>query len=186
MEWNLALFRAINNFALRNLFLDEAAIFLAVYLPYLVVGFLFLFWLSDIKKRSDVIFKAFLTAVFSRFVLTELIYFFWAQPRPSLEYPVHLLLENPSSSSFPSGHAAFFFALSWYFFFSWQEKNRSFPGSLLGLISLALFLAGFLISLGRIFAGLHLPGDITAGFLTAFFSAWLVKILFRKNPANNQ
>jgi membrane-associated phospholipid phosphatase len=55
----------------------------------------------------------------------------------------------------------------------------------LGLASLVLFSASFLISLGRVFAGLHLPGDIAAGFLIAFFSAWLIKKLFRKNLADD-
>lgn len=177
MEWQTFLFKEINSLALKNIFLDEVAIFSALYLPYLVGAFLFLFWLSDINKRTGLVFRSLLAALFSRFVLVEIIYYIWPQPRPSLVYPVQLLLENPPSPAFPSGHAAFFFALSFYFFLVWIKKSPLLAKQNLGLVTVLLFLASIVISLARVVSGLHFPFDILNGCFVAFFSAWLVNKL---------
>ena len=107
--------------------------------------------------------KALGTAVFARFVIVELIRFLWERPRPFIESNINLLLEHPATSSFPSGHAAFYFAFSTLVYF-YNKK--------LG----ALFLiATLILSVSRVYVGVHWPSDVLAGAVIGIFSAWLVK-----------
>ena len=108
---DLYLFNLINQFALKWLWLDTLGIFFADYFEYVLVGYLFLFLAVAFRKYLKMVIRAFLSAILARFVIVNFIRWLWQRPRPFIDNHVNLLLTH-NSSSFPSGHAAFFFALS--------------------------------------------------------------------------
>lgn len=161
---NLYLFQKINGLVGQYFLLDNVAIFFAKYLGYgLAVLLVVLFY-----KNYKIIFQAFLAAVIARFFFVELIRWFWPINRPFVENNVLLLIEHAANGSFPSGHAAFFFALSTVIYF----YNRKIGALFLG--------ASFLIALARIFVGVHWPADILAGASIGILSACLI-LIFSKS-----
>lgn len=164
---NYLVFQQINNLALKYLWLDEIGIFCAQYLGYILVGILFVFLLKDFRKYYRVAGEVLVSVVLARLVIVEIIRFIWYQPRPFVANQANLLLPHVPSASFPSGHAAFFFALSFLIYF--YNKKAGF----------LLLSASFLIGISRIFCGLHWPADILAGALVGIFSVLVIKKIFR-------
>lgn len=162
------IFQQINKFAGRWVILDALGIFFAKYLGYFLIFFLLLFLFKNFKKYRSMVIQGFSAAVLARLGFTELIRFFWPKPRPFVGNHINLLLPHSVSSSFPSGHAAFFFGLSTIIYFYNKKAGYLF------------FLASFLISISRVFVGIHWPSDILAGAVIGLFSGWLIILFFRK------
>lgn len=166
------LFNLIHGFADRSQLLDFLGIFLADYLGYfLIVAAVYLIWReNNWQKRFQGIAFLSLSLLLSRGILTELIRFFYYRPRPFLVLDFTPLIAETNKGAFPSGHAAFYFALAGTLFFL-NRRN----GWYFGLGALAI---GF----GRIFVGVHWPLDILAGALVAAISAYAVNLLLTKLP----
>ena len=150
--------------------MDALIIFMAEYLPWAAgIGiFLFLVFARDKKKEFRMLIVAFLAGILSRFGFTEIIRYFYDRPRPfEVAEGLKTLLEHSSGGSFPSGHAAFFFALAMGVFFYRR------------IWGMVFFAAALSIGFGRVAAGLHWPSDILGGAVVGIFSAWLVKILLK-------
>jgi len=162
------IFQQINNFALRFFWLDKIAIFCAKFLPYILIGSLFILLIKNFKKYYKIIIQALISGIFARFIIVEIIRFIWYRPRPFILNSVNLLINHSSSGSFPSGHASFFFALSTLIYL-YNKKT--------GILFL---IASFLISVSRVFCGVHWPFDILVGALIGVFSALLIKKIFEK------
>jgi undecaprenyl-diphosphatase len=161
---DLYIFQQINGLVGKSVCWDGVGIFFAGYLGYIVIGLVFLiFW-----KKWKIVSLSFLAAIFSRFGIVELIRFFWARPRPFIENNVNLLIEHQNTGSFPSGHAAFFFALSTVIF-CYNKKA-----------GILFFIASFLLSISRVFVGIHWPSDILAGAIVGIFSGWLICKILKK------
>lgn len=156
------IFQKLNNLVGRWPVLDSLAAFSAEYLGYVLVFVLFIYFLRDQKKYKDVLIKSLLAAVFSRFFVTEIIRFFWERSRPFIENNVNLLLEHSASPSFPSGHAAFFFGFSSMVYF-YDKKTGS-----------IFLVASTLVSLARVYGGIHWPSDILAGAVVGIASAYFI------------
>ena len=147
-------------------FLDYGIIFSAKYLGYVLLAvFLILFFRN---RRKDFLIIPLFSALLSRFVFTEIIRFFYFRPRPFIENGVAPLIEHAPSASFPSGHAAFFFALSAGVYY-YNKKA--------GLWFFALSAA---IGLSRVFAGVHYFTDVLGGLAIGVFSFWLVSFFYKK------
>ncbi|TSC75233.1 MAG: Bacitracin transport permease protein BCRC [Parcubacteria group bacterium Gr01-1014_30] len=169
MAFDLYLFQTINQFAGRFSWLDTLAVFLARYFEFFLILSLLLLLAFNSKKYWRMLTESFGAAILSRFVITDLIRWFWQRPRPFVENHINLLFDyNASAASFPSGHAAFYFALALTLYL----RNKK-----LGSVFL---LAAFLISFARVFAGVHWPSDILAGAVIGIFSGWLVFKLSKK------
>lgn len=151
-------------------------IFSAKYLGYILLAvFLILFFK---KKDKNFLFIPLISALVSRFVFTEIIRFFYFRPRPFVEQGIILLFDHPPTASFPSGHAAFFFALS-AGIYSFNKKA-----------GLWFFAGSAAIGLARVLAGVHYFSDVLAGFAIGVFSFWLISLLSKKfvylnNQKNN-
>lgn len=159
------MFQKINGLAGKWVYLDSPAIFFAKYLGYILAGLVILLFL----RKWKIIFQAFLAAVLARFAIVEIIRWLWEKPRPFAENEVNLPLEHSPDASFPSGHAAFFFALS-FIVYKYNKKA-----------GIGFFFASFLISISRVFTGVHWPLDILAGAVVGIFSGWLTsKLLTRQ------
>lgn len=160
--FNYFVFENINQFAGKYLWLDTLGIFFAKYLGYFLVLFLILFLIRNFRKYWPMISRAFGAGILSRLIITEIIRFLYPVSRPFIGNNINLLFNYSATSSFPSGHAAFYFALSTTIYF--YNKKTGF-----------LFLvASFLISISRVFVGVHWPLDVLAGAIVGIFSAWLI------------
>lgn len=161
------IFQQLNAFVLKYFWQDVLFIFFAEYLAYFLGITIFLFLLVNFKKYWLMVVKGLAAGVLARFGIVELIRFLWPRTRPFLENGINLLVEKINQPAFPSGHAAFFFALSLIVLFYNKKAGILF------------FIASILICLGRVIVGLHWASDILAGAVVGLFSAWLVNKFFK-------
>lgn len=168
---DIIIFRWLNSWAGINSFYDSAIIFRAEYLPWWVgIGILAFYVLCHDKKRELLmIIHAFAAAIAARFIFTEIIRYFYDRPRPfEVLDNVYQLIQHSPGGSFPSGHAAFFFALATGVFF--YRRGWGF----------LFYAAALLISFSRVAAGVHWTSDILGGAVVGILSAWLVRLIFQK------
>ena len=167
------LFQLLNNFAWQSRAFDVTIIFLAEYLPYAVVlAFLALLFYSAYAKREKIriFWTATLATVVARYGIAELIRLFYHRPRPFIAYDIVPLFPHENAWSFPSGHAAFFFALAAVMYFYNKKCGALF------------FLAAIIISVSRVIAGVHYPSDILGGALVGIAVAYVVYRIIEKSP----
>lgn len=159
MSLDFSIFSLINQFAGRWPALDGLALFFADHFGYILVVFLFVIF----RSKWRIIVQAFAAAIISRLVIANIIRWILPRARPFVENQVDLLIsQNPQESSFPSGHATFYFALATVVYF-YNKK--------LGIL---FFIGSVLMGLARVFSGVHWPSDIIGGALVGVISAWLV------------
>ncbi|MBI4225125.1 MAG: phosphatase PAP2 family protein [Candidatus Sungbacteria bacterium] len=170
MNFDTSLFFALNNLAGRSYGTDLLIVFFAQYFAY-IATIIFLITAYRSRNRFAALWLPLISALIARAGITELIRFFYHRPRPFTAFQVHQLLSD-SAWSFPSGHAAFFFALAtgvWLYDKKWGT---------------ALFLVAAVITTSRVIAGVHYPSDILAGALlgiaTAYATSYVLKFV-RKN-----
>ena len=168
MSIDFYLFQKLNQFAGISPNLDKLAIFFAEYLGYILIFFLLLSLIKNFKKYRLIIAQAFTAAILARLVIVNIIRWLWPKPRPFIENQVNLLLSHEATSSFPSGHAAFYFALSTIVYF-YNKKT-----------GILFFIASFLISISRVFSGIHWPSDILVGAIVGIFSGWIILKISKK------
>ncbi|RME61360.1 phosphatase PAP2 family protein [Candidatus Parcubacteria bacterium] len=152
--------------------LDFAVKFFASYLPYLfLAGLVYLGKIGyrDWRARWNFFVTLVLSAVIARGVLVEIIRFFYPHPRPFVALGIDPLFIS-SGNSFPSGHAATFFAFAavvimlaprwgwWLFFFA------------------------LLNGMGRVAAGVHWPADILGGIGVGIASGLLAVLATKARP----
>ena len=171
---NQAIFDYFNNFAGKSAVFDSFVVFCAEWLPYILVA-VFLAILIFSKKTYREKIKIFvftgLSVFISRIVITEAIRYFYHVSRPFVNNNVNQLIFHETSGSFPSGHAAFFFALAMAVYLA-PTLNRKWWG-------FVFFAAAALIGVARVIAGIHWPYDILAGAIVGIFSAFAVFYLTR-------
>lgn len=158
MNLDILIFQQINGLAGRWVYLDSLGVFFAEYFIYILGGVALLLFRKNLRRVIWTI----LAVVLARFGIAELIRFFWSRPRPFVENNVDLLIGKTSESSFPSGHASACFALS-FIVYHYNKKA-----------GIVFFIASFLVSIARVFVGVHWPSDILAGAIVGIFSGWLI------------
>lgn len=149
--------------------MDLIILFSAKYLGYILLAAFAILFLKNRNKLF--LFLPLTAALISRFVFTEIIKFFYFRPRPFVEQAISPLIEHAPTASFPSGHTAFFFALS-AGVYSFNKK-----------VGLWFFVASTLIGFSRVFAGLHYISDIVGGLAVGLFSFWLINFV-KKSRTN--
>lgn len=167
----------MNHSAFDNLFglsfnwspVDRLIVFFGAYYIYVallivVVVVSFLSW--ERQKKVAVSLSAFGAALVARYVVAGLIRFLYEHPRPYTALGIPHLLTN-TSSSFPSGHTIFLFALGTVLFF----HNKP--------LAYFTYASGLVIGTARIMAGVHYPADIFGGIVlgttVGFAAAKLLK-----------
>lgn len=86
------------------------------------------------------------------------------------------LVQKPSDFSFPSGHTGSSFASAWILYHNLPKKA-----------GIPFLILAVLISLSRLYVGVHYPSDVLAGFLTGILSGYLAELVFLKiRPSGNK
>jgi len=181
---NNNLFQYLNSFVGKSISLDTFVLFCAHYLPYwLILGACIpsLFWLyKHLRSRGALknippkifFFPVFIlgSGFFARFVVAEIIRYFYYNPRPFavLDNVSRLILHEPTAS-FPSGHTVFFFAMATAFFFFYKRWSALF------------FLGAFLAGISRVIAGVHWPLDILGGIVVGVATPVVIYRLLKNN-----
>lgn len=170
MWFDIKLFTVLNGLAARNGIFDGLIVFFAQTVPY-VLGIVFLLFLAFAVRGRYAKIRIFLVGalagILARLGITELIRFFYHRPRPFTALPIRQLLSS-DNWSFPSGHAAFFFAVSTVVFL----YSRSW-----GIVFFSLAIA---MTVSRIIAGIHYPSDILGGALVGIGTGYLVFVFAKK------
>lgn len=143
-------------------------VFFALYFPYLLGILALILPLAEKKWRSCWLFyfEMAFAVILGRGIITEIIRYFYAYPRP-FDYFHFTPLISESGNSFPSGHAVFFFALAVIILF-WRPKWGWFY-----LASAAV------LSFARIYVGVHWPLDILGGAAIGLACGFAVYYLFK-------
>ncbi len=168
------IFNYLNSFAGRWQFFDAIVVFKAEYLGWwMLVGLGAFLIISAYLKRNELkarkmVFTAIAAGILSRYVITEIIRFFYDRPRPFEVLDVYKLVARDGGGSFPSGHAAFFFAIAAAVFIYYRKW-----GILFYLFALAMGVA-------RVIAGVHFLSDILGGAIVGIISAYLINHLVSK------
>ncbi|MCX6723706.1 MAG: phosphatase PAP2 family protein [Candidatus Staskawiczbacteria bacterium] len=175
MYYDVKIFEAINGLANQSKVVDALGVFLANYLPYLLVAFLlsFLVWpKKDKTKNRPMVFLSIIAACVARFVVKNIMLIFYNRPRPfvNLSSAHKLIYVDPSENlqSFPSGHVIFFFALSTVIY-SYNKK-----------LGIFFFVCSAIVGISRIFVGVHWPSDILTGIILGVAVGVAVKWLYVK------
>ncbi|OGZ96217.1 MAG: hypothetical protein A2847_03095 [Candidatus Sungbacteria bacterium RIFCSPHIGHO2_01_FULL_50_25] len=168
---DLSIFYFFNNFAFRSHALDALILFFAVFLGYWIVAGVVACAAATIlprysrfrRKNIEIAIVSLASALIARFGVTELIRFFYSRPRPfEALADANQLLFREGGGSFPSGHAAFSFALAAVVTFHYPR------------VGMLFFASAILISFTRIAAGVHWPSDILGGAAIGIVSGFAV------------
>ncbi|MEK7657997.1 MAG: phosphatase PAP2 family protein [Patescibacteria group bacterium] len=162
---DLYFFKLINSLAGRLWPIDWFAVFFADYFGYFLILIVLILFLREKNWRKRIYFfsLAFISLILSRGIITEIIRFFYERQRPFLFLGFQPLLDYVQNGSFPSGHAAFFFALALTVFYF----NKLWGWRFLAMATV--------ISLARIFVGVHWPSDVLAGAFIGLGSVFLIR-----------
>jgi undecaprenyl-diphosphatase len=175
---NQSLFLWLHHFAGRWPFLDGTAIFFAEWLPwFLCAAFLLLVvYQPGARRRLYLFAEGALAIILARGIIVTAIHFFYYHARPFVVYNFAPLI-NESGSSFPSAHAAWFFALAMTVWYADRRWGWWF------------FALATLMGIARIYAGVHFPIDIIGGAVigiaSGMFVHWLLKD-YRNLPASTK
>lgn len=158
---DLYLFNLVNQYALKWPLLDTLGIVLAEYFGYALILAIVILVILNFKKNLRLAIQTALAGFLARFGFVGFIRWILPRSRPFVNNNVNLLFKH-NALSFPSGHAAFFFAISTIVYFYNKKLGSMF------------FLSSFLIVIARVFSGVHWPSDILTGALIGIFSGWLI------------
>lgn len=171
MSFDLKIFYFFNNLAGKSDVFDFTAIFFADYLEYALAAIFILFLYLENRSHWQK-FQIFLITAISmaiaRFGVTNLIRFLYPRPRPFETYNINILITN-NGSSFPSGHAALFFAMAMAIYFYNKKWGAWF------------FAVALVMGIARVIAGVHYPTDILGGAIIGVSVSYLVFLTAEKN-----
>jgi undecaprenyl-diphosphatase len=165
MGLNETLSLALNSLVGRSSLGDAGIAFFASYLAFVLVAIALValyraHWSRDKKIRAVLI--ATVSTIVARYGVVEAIRAVYPNPRPFAALSEIRPLFTDASSSFPSGHASFFFTLA-AVVYCYDTK-----------LGLWFALAALLMGIGRIVAGVHYPADILAGAIVGYVVGTIV------------
>lgn len=161
----ISIFKNLNKFAGRSKLLDGFAILCAVYLLYILLLFLAIF--AFIEGNWKILFYPLLSGLLAILVIDKIIYIFYKKKRPAESLGAKVLIVVPKNPSFPSRHASISFAISSFLFFYNIQ------------LAIIFICCACLISLARVFCGVHWFKDILAGAFVGIFSTLIIQSLLK-------
>lgn len=138
-----------------------------------IVGVILLFFKQTRKTGIAVIVSYIGVLLFGELLLKHLV----TRVRPcQVDQAFAMLVDRPSSSSFPSTHSAFAFAAATAIFANYRK------------IGIAMFCFAALIAFSRLYLFLHFPTDVLCGaalgILIGFAAVRIVDALYRKKQGD--
>lgn len=161
-QLNVGIFNLINQFAGRNIILDNIGIVLAKYLPFIFILVLLYLWFRNTEYKKIVLYSTY-SAILG-ILLNFLITLFYFHPRPFMEHIGTLLINHVSDSSFPSDHTTFMLSIAFMFLYFKRTRNFGIVLSFLGILG----------GIARIFSGVHFPFDIFGSFIVAVIVSYAI------------
>ena len=162
------IFSWLYNLADKNQLLDWFLMFLAEYLIFILAIAAVILILKEKNWRRRAYFAALviISTILSRGIFTELIQFYYHRLRPFAAMDFEPLIYHAATSSFPSGHMAFFSVV----LAVWLINRRA---------GVWFFVGSILIGLGRVAVGVHWPTDILGGILVGVISFFITYYLLK-------
>lgn len=181
-QLDIALLRWANNFVFQGEYSDTLIVFFVEWLPYWFVVGLAVFAVLALLPRYrrflrwnwGMVATALAAGLIARYGAVELIRAFYDRSRP-LEAlaDINQLLRHSPGHSFPSGHAAFFFAVA-------AVIGRSYPKT-----SIAFYIAAILLTFSRVIVGFHWPSDIFGGAMIGITVGLISQEMIRRFSKRN-
>jgi undecaprenyl-diphosphatase len=161
---DLSIFNTLFGLSGHSQWSDWVIVFFAEYLPYLIVLIvvyaIYKIWREGKGQKIIGYFLAFVSAGIGRGIVS-IIRHYYPHPRPPAALHITPLFPE-TTSSFPSGHAVFFFALAAGVYMVDKKLGR------------LLYILATLVGIARIVAGVHWPSDIVAGALLGILTSYTV------------
>jgi undecaprenyl-diphosphatase len=154
-------FQSINHLAITDKFLNPLMILLAEKAEYLFFIGILLYWFFQKSQNRRMVVQACLSACIA-LAINFLIGMIFYRDRPFVAHHVNWLIPHAKNASFPSDHATAAFVIATAIWI-WRKRD--------GWIWLVL--AG-LISVSRVWTGVHYPSDVIAGMIIGAGTAFLV------------
>jgi len=163
-------FYFFNSIVGENSFLDFIVKILAVYVVYLVPIIFLICWFYPTsprlrgasEKTQKFLIEMLAASVISWQVIARVVGVLINRPRPEAFAGTKELLFHPPTYAFPSDHALFLMFLTTYLYLYGYKKWGN----------IALFLT-IVVSISRVIAGFHWPGDVLAGWVIGGMLAYL-------------
>jgi len=165
-QFNIDIFRALNDLGKQYSFLNPAIVFLAEYMVYIFALIILAYWFTGSRKSRMMVIQAMVAFVIAE-VIGKIAGKFHLNYQPFAVLPdVNKLVDHAVDNSFPSDHTILFFSICFSF---WLVRKKT------GWLWLILALC---IAISRIWVGVHYPFDVAVGALigciSAVISYWLV------------
>lgn len=165
-QFNIDIFRTINDLGKQYSFLNSAMVFLAEYMVYILALIVLAYWFTSSRKSRMMVIQAMVAFVIAE-VIGKIAGEFHLNYQPFAVLPdVNKLVDHTVDNSFPSDHTILFFSICFSF---WFVRKKT------GLLWLIL---AFCVAISRIWVGVHYPFDVAIGALigvvSALFSYWVV------------
>lgn len=157
-----------NNFAHKSGLLNSVIFVWAELLLYIFALGIWIWFIVKNRSKQTIILGlvAIFAALVSRFVIVNAIYFFIERTRPFAELNLLPVFSHDAYQSFPSGHAAFFFALITAMFILSRKAGLLFSFVAIGMV------------ITRVVAGVHWPSDVLVGALEGLITGNFITILY--------
>jgi len=166
---NEIIFRYLYTLTAESVWLGPVVIFVSVYLGWLMMGLVLIIFARRREKSETLpeLFFAGGTAA-GAWLAAQVIKLVWPVARPFVKLAdLTPFITVSDQSSFPSGHATFFFALALAVYAVDQKLGQW------------LIAGAVAIGLARVMAGVHWPLDILGGMTVAIFTVPLVLFFIR-------
>ena len=172
-----SIFYFFNGLAFRSSAFDALIVFFAVFLAYWMVAGICVLAAATFfpryahirRKNIEIALVSLASALIARFGVAELIRFFYFLPPPfEMVTDMNQLLFREGGGSFPSGHAAFSFALAAVVAFYYPR------------VGMLFFAAAILMGAARVAAGAHWPSDVLGGAIIGIIVGILTVFLTRR------
>ena len=172
---NITLFHLINQYAGVNQSIDIIAVFMAQYMPVVIILVLAYLWIKNGNKYRNIILYGIYASIIGLAInlIIGLIYF---HPRPFMIQMGTQLFQYPSETSFPSDHTTFMISIALMLIYFKETR----------MVGIGLFILGLTGGLARVFSGVHFPFDILGAIVVSIFSSILIyQFKDRLSPLNN-
>lgn len=172
LQVNYQIVDALNDLSGHFRPLDDLMVFAAQYLIFAVFAILAAVLVPVVRRRDWFTVAQVGAVLLASYVLGLVAAWIHPEQRPfTTHHDIHLLVGHPAGQSFPSDHATASFAIA---FAVLVFVSRRWGG-------LLLVLAG-VISVARVYSGLHYAGDVLGSIAVVLLAVALVELVSRAAP----